>query len=319
MIRNLAAALLLSVAAPAAQAACLMTPEDSNFANRAIGAWSTTARQDLQLSAGERPTIVLFDQTCAYTAGPAGPVSWNGVAHGGQVKLPDGQAIPARVASFAAPFDENRKAFFVMALPSIWQGAGVDSALGLEGLMQGVLIHEMTHTRQFYYVSPRLAELTAQYGLPDDLSDDSLQAAFAKDEAYVAAYEDELGALFQALNARSETQARAYTRQALAKMRARRAQFFVGDNAKWAPLDDLFLTMEGLGQWAAFAWTTRGRGVDTGTAVRELRRGGRFWSQDEGLVLFLLVDRLVPDWQSRAFDPVKPALAEELLALAAGG
>ncbi|WP_269714151.1 hypothetical protein [Caulobacter sp. NIBR2454] len=318
MIRALAAVLVL-FATPAAHAACLMTPEDANFANRALGAWSTTARQDLRLPTGERPTIVLFDQTCAYTLGPVGPVTWSGATHGGQVKLPDGQVIPARVASFAAPFDNDRKAFFVMALPSVWQGAGVDSALGLEALMQGVLIHEMTHTRQFYFVSPRLAELTAKYGLPADLSDDSLQAAFAKDEAYVAAYEDELGSLFQALNARSEAQARAHARQALTKMRARRAQFFVGDNEKWAPLDDLFLTMEGLGQWAAFAWTTNGRGVDSGTAVRELRRGGRFWSQDEGLVLFLVINRLVPDWQSMAFDPQKPLMAEELLALAAGG
>jgi hypothetical protein len=46
-----------------------------------------------------------------------------------------------------------------------------------------------------------------------------------------------------------------------------------------------------------------------------VRRGGRQWSQDQGLALLLVVDRLLPGWQQRAFrDP--DWRAERLLAAA---
>jgi hypothetical protein len=107
-----------------------------------------------------------------------------------------------------------------------------------------------------------------------------------------------------------------HTRQFL--LRQRRARWFTGEVAKWAPLDDLFLDMEGLGQWAAYAWYVDPRGLDLGAAraQTEVRRDGKHWTQDEGLALFLTIDRLVPDWQSLAFGRT-PALAEELLQAAA--
>jgi len=49
-----------------------------------------------------------------------------------------------------------------------------------------------------------------------------------------------------------------------------------------------------------------------------MRRGGRQWSQDQGMVIFLLIDRLLPNWQDRAF-AAEPATAMEFLALAANG
>jgi hypothetical protein len=51
-------------------------------------------------------------------------------------------------------------------------------------------------------------------------------------------------------------------------------------------------------------------------ALPGMRRGGRHWSQDEGLAIFLLIDRLVPGWQARVFDPAGLARARTLLALA---
>jgi hypothetical protein len=103
-------------------------------------------------------------------------------------------------------------------------------------------------------------------------------------------------------------------------MRARRARWFTGAEAKWLPLDDLFLVMEGLGQWAGYRWLVgdKGRGLDPGATLTEFRRGGRFWTQDEGLALMLVVDRLRPGWQKAAF-AAEPALAEALLAQAVEG
>ena len=134
-----------------------------------------------------------------------------------------------------------------------------------------------------------------------------------------AAPETERDLLFAAAAAPGDARARALAGQALAQMKARRARWFTGPDEKWLGLDDVFLTMEGLGQWVAYWWFTSPQGlkIDPGVAQRELRRGGRRWTQDEGLALFLVVDRLVPGWQSRVFG-TQAAMAEALLAAAAG-
>lgn len=92
----------------------------------------------------------------------------------------------------------------------------------------------------------------------------------------------------------------------------------VGDDEKLAELEDIFLTMEGVAQWAAFKWLIHpaGGGFAFETALPHFRRGGRQWSQDEGLALYLVIDRLVPGWTRRSFaDP--PVTALRLLAEAA--
>jgi hypothetical protein len=102
-------------------------------------------------------------------------------------------------------------------------------------------------------------------------------------------------------------------------MRERRARWFVGDNAPFAAIDDVFLTMEGMGQLLIYRYlrSPEGGAASEAEAIEGVRRGRRWWSQDEGLALMLVVDRLVPDWQQRAFrDP--DWRAERLLTAAAG-
>ena len=94
---------------------------------------------------------------------------------------------------------------------------------------------------------------------------------------------------------------------------------FTGKRRFYRAFDDIFLTMEGMGQWLAYRhyMSARGGSLDAETALREVRRDGSQWSQDEGLALMLLVDRLLPNWQARAFrDP--QWRAEALLAAATG-
>jgi hypothetical protein len=201
-----------------------------------------------------------------------------------------------------------------MSLPSVWKAKGIQSGLGLERLMDGVLLHEMTHTRQFYFVNPRMDELTKEYGLSDDIGDDSIQDAYQGTPAYVADYESERDLLYAAALAHTDTEAKDLARQALAKMRARRSKWFVGDAKKWREIDEIFLTMEGLGQWIAYAWFTdkKGLNLDPAAVLPEVRRKRNRWTQDEGLAVFLVVNRLVPNWQKFAFAP-QPELAESLL------
>jgi hypothetical protein len=316
----LAPSLLAAFAAHAAE--CLPSAADREWAESALRHWRVVERDALKLAPTPFPKVVAIDAQCTAVATDQGNgvFAWQGTPHpAGTARLPDGKTVPVGPVSFAAPDPAGKgAAYFVMGLPSVWRAKGVKSGVGLEGLMDGVLLHEMAHTRQFYWADPMLARLTVKYKLPDDINDDSLQQAFAKNPEYVRDYETERDLLFASAAASSNDEARALARQALERMKQRRARWFTGANEKWQALDEVFLTMEGLGQWVAYWWFTSPQGMkmDAGPAQRELRRGGRLWTQDEGLALFLVVDRLVPGWQSRVFAP-QPALAEALLSAAA--
>jgi hypothetical protein len=319
-LRWLAALCLL--AAFTARAQCLPSQADREWAESALGHWRVVEKGALKLAPAPYPKLIAFDAKCTARVTPAGEgkFTWEGTPHTGAARLPDGKTVPVGPVSFAAPDPGGHgAAYFVMSLPSVWRAKGVKSGLGLEVLMDAVLLHEMAHTRQFNTIEPLMARLTAKYKLPDDINDDSLQDAFARNADYVQAYQTERDLLFAAAAAATDAQARQIAGQALARMKERRARWFTGANEKWLALDDVFLTMEGLGQWVAYWWLTspQGMNVDASIAQREMRRGGKRWTQDEGLALFLVVDRLVPNWQSRVF-AAQPAMAEALLAAAAG-
>ena len=96
-------------------------------------------------------------------------------------------------------------------------------------------------------------------------------------------------------------------------MRERQARWFTGDDALYAEADDVFLTLEGTGNWSAWAWLTdpRGGNLSREDAIAFVRGGSGHWSQDEGLAIMLAVDRLLPRWPSLAFGP-RAATAEEM-------
>ena len=88
---------------------------------------------------------------------------------------------------------------------------------------------------------------TRDYGLPDTISDDSLQEAFKANINDIADYEAERDLLCAAATAPTDDKAQIFAGKALKKMRQRRIRF-TGAGAQWLPLDDLFLIMEELGQ-----------------------------------------------------------------------
>jgi hypothetical protein len=323
--RDLIAAGMVALAAgcasaPHAENGCAMSPQENAWVERSLGAWRFARTEKLHVEDEETPpTIVFFNEACMF-AGEGGP-PWRGEAHGGTVTLPDGNRIPPQVTSFASPYANNTRVFFTMALPSIWEAGGIQSEeFGLTNLMTAVLIHEITHTRQFSGYTPRMEALDRRYNIGDFLTDDIVQDTFSENAGYVAAYEAERDLLYHALAASDDVQARAMTGEAVARMRTRQARYFTGDNEKLVALDDIFLTMEGIAQWAAYSWLVdkNGGGFAPDVAVAGMRRDGRQWSQDEGMAIFLLIDRLAPNWQARAF-AAEPATAMELLALAANG
>ena len=203
-----------------------------------------------------------------------------------------------------------------MSLPSIWRPVAPRSEIPLEWFLEGVLFHELSHAYQSA-ATPELSFPALLRRLPQsaNLTDDSVQEAFAANANYVREYEAERDLLFRAASAPTDVEARALACDGLVRFRARRARHFTGPNAHWALVDELSLTTEGLGEWVSYQWLTRGRGLPSSLVLSKLR--GRYWSQEQGLAIFLTVDRLVPDWRRRLFSS-SPETAEPLLALACG-
>ena len=52
--------------------------------------------------------------------------------------------------------------------------------------------------------------------------------------------------------------------------------------------------MEGIGQYIAVAWLTHpaGGNLEIKKAVKGIRRGGKWWSQDESLAMFLVYTKI---------------------------
>lgn len=313
---TLAALLFVPFFQPAtADPRCVMAATDKAWLNGALQASDYVMRQRLQLPEEIPPTIVVFDGHCRFEAKGSSPDRWIGNRHQGKIRVPDDNEIGAGVTSFAGQVDKTGERFFVMALPSVWQAAKIPISGDRKGLT-GVFLHEYSHTRQLNALKPVFAAAAAIYKMPDDFSDDSLQARFKNDPAYVAVWEKETDLLFRAAAEPDSDKARALAKQALGLMEARQKRWFTGTDAMWKPYDDLFLTMEGFGQWNAYAWLSdpRGGGMTAAAAQAKMRGNppGKWWSQEEGLALFLVIDRFVPGWAAQAF-AVRPKLGIDLL------
>lgn len=277
-----------------------MQPADRAWLEQALEQWRRSLRDELRVSDTTLPDVYAVDSQCRFRLPGGSFVGMTAEPHPeGQVTLPSISDVPVGPISFAFAADG-----FAMSLPSVWREAGVTSSFGLERLMTGVLLHEIMHTRQAQMIG-QIAEPAARAGgvSESDLNDDFLQEQFKDRPGYRAAYEAERDALFAAATVPDLAAARGLAAHALHLMRERRARFLSGENAHFAVFDDVFLTMEGSGQWLIYRYflSPEGGAVDPDAAMRETRRGGRWWSQDEGLALILVLDRLLPDWRERMF------------------
>ena len=292
-------ALAVTPAAAAGTQGCKMETADRAWLADALVQWRRTQHDELRFAEVQVPTVYAIDARCSWQVTGGAVDAAHGTPHRhGKVTLPSVGEVPVGPISFAFSADG-----FAMSLPSVWRAGGITSALGLEHLMTGVLLHEIMHTRQSAMVDDIAEPAACAHGIGEELSDDLLQERFSRVPGYSAAYAAERDALFAAAAAPDEAGARGLAAHALHLMRARRAQFLLSRNAHFAVFDDVFLTMEGIGLWLIYRYflSTPGGAADEATALKETRRGGRWWSQDEGLALVLTLDRLLPDWRARAF------------------
>jgi len=310
----------LAVSAEAPVPGC-SAPGASPWITRWLAAWEFTSRDILQIPDAPPPSIVFYDSACVYTtsgvtAGGAPPgdgpalrgakLPWRAIAHGDTLTLPDGSHVPVQLMSFTN-VDKKTGPFFVMAAPSYWNQKGH----GSENDFTAVFLHEFAHTRQVRGMRDAIGPIDSTWSYPEELNDDAVQKHFGSDSVYVAAYIAERDLLYRAAAAASPKEARALARDALAMMKRRHARWFTGDKAEFAILDDTFLSLEGAAQWAGAAWLAHPKGgaLTREAAVAKMLGRRRWWVQDEGLALFLVVDRLLPGWPLLVFhDPSMGAL-----------
>jgi hypothetical protein len=310
--------LLALVATPAAARPCELSAGDRQWIGSAIEVWSRAA-DALERRIDAMPWTILYDEQCVVHLNPRrGRARTNGslaVTFGGKAvpvravayresfSVPNGEMVTSAAVAYTS-IAKGGGTFFVMALPSVWRKdprsmPGED----IEAFTSGVLAHEMTHTVHLESVMKALADVRRRLpAMPRQVNDDYQQEVFAGDAGYVADYDREIALYVRAVEEADDVGARSLGREALAASEQRRARHFQGEHAYFTEVEPLFLNMEGVASWVAY--TVVGAGSDPMTFA------GRYWSQQEGLLLFLLLDRFDPAWKSRVFaDPVPDPFA----------
>lgn len=301
---SLSACSLAPLATPPASMtdSCKVSADDQAWIDSALVAWRLSADEMTRIGNVTDFQAVFFDAGCVLTSTNAlssarpGDAIWIAAPHSGKIKLPDGGEMPASITSFTSATDDLT--FFVMSTPSVWREGGVDGGpLGLETLMVAVLLHEGSHVAQANSYGVQISALAERNRLPDNFDDDTMQTQFEGEPAFAESVARETGLFLQAAAATDLDAARQLASEARSLMRERAARYFVGEDAYWSEAEDLWLTFEGAGQWAGYAWLAdpHGAAATEETAMPGFGQRSRWWSQKEGLAIVLALDRISPD------------------------
>lgn len=287
--------------------------------------WRQIGEPLLQIEPGPFPALVLFDTRCAYHVNPQEPWIVNASAHGGTVRLPNGRAIQPTGVGVTSPTRGDSAVFLAIALPAAWRAdpryGTSETRAGWERYLIGAFAHEMTHARMLPYLLPRLRALEAVI-YPDTVEDNAIQNRFGQDRSFSRSIQSETDLLYHAAIAPSASMRTQYVRTALMLMRERWDRYYVDSLSQWSELEQVFLDLEGIAQWVAFhvRWggmtgTSRSPGSLFDRLLRRFRENREFWSEDQGLLMIMALDALVPGWQRQLFTP-NPPTAYELLSRA---
>ena len=313
------------------------TLDDSSRAwvQSVITTWTTVSREHLRMAPAPLPWVVFYDEARAWhlnadaallppthTASMSVPDesgqqhSLHAVLHdNGLLWLPD--TSPLRLDArqprmFTMPYAGGARALSVVPLPSwLRRAVGAEATTDPEILISGVAVHEMTHTRHLPDLIRRIGRLRERHPIPAGITENLVEQTYADDAGYTALYRQERDMLIQAagdLDAQPAASLHLISR-ALALADERRGTYFRGDRTVFADLEDMFLVLEGVAVWAQFqAGRTHAPAGETWqTTAMNLLHLNTDWIQEEGFVLFVLIDRLVPGWQARFFEPQFPS------------
>jgi hypothetical protein len=310
--------LLLSGSALAMQSSptCALGASDRAWLDRSMRAWDYASTHISGIGHVKKIEAVIFDKDCVVTSRTAmngGPNAWTGRVHSGRVPLPDGGKLPVGVISFAGSYPGGT--FFVMSAPSVWRAAAKNGkGTTLENLMTAVMLHEATHVAQQPTYGVEIDEIARANHLPDDFNDDSIQKQFKDNPEFAGSVEREAKLLYDASQAKSRAEAAGLVRSALALIQARQARWYTGKDAYLGRVDDLFLTLEGSGQWLAYRWEIDPRGGNIPAAdILPGLMNDHWWSQREGFAAFMALERLTgAQWKRQAFHDGRKTILQML-------
>jgi hypothetical protein len=150
----------------------------------------------------------------------------------------------------------------------------------------------------------QISELAEKHSLPETFNDDSIQKRFEGNKAFADSIARETDLLFAAAAAADDATARRLATEARDLMKARRARWYTGKDAFLGRVEDVFLALEGSGQWVGYRWLVdeRGANIPQTVAIEGFARRSKWWSQNQGLALLLAVDRIGDgSWRKHAF------------------
>lgn len=294
-------------APPVAPPECAFSAADAAWVERALEAWHYSAREITGITDVPRFRALFFDAACVRTSddallrAEARARTWSSEPHAGSIVLPDGKELPVGITSFTSGADGLT--YFAMSTPSVWSAGGAGSGEDLARTMVGVLLHEGSHVAQIGPYGKRLASLIERHALPDSFGDNVVQERFQASAEFAAAVQHETQLFARAAALEDEAEARYHAFEARESMRARQARWYVDADAYLTEAEDLWLTFEGAGQWAAYRWLVDPRGGGSRPEdVLPRFTADRQWSQAEGFALVLFLDRVTKgSWKRHAF------------------
>jgi hypothetical protein len=311
-----------------------LSGQDLNSFQKTIDDWEFICKNELRIEPGSLPWIILYDSVVAWHINPdmsklppnrklSSSVSFAGttyplfrVDHKGKLWVPDREPIDVKSLPAAAmPVDNNKRTFFISPLPALFRSlAPPDQAVYLDLILKGLNMHELTHTRQLAFVIPQILDAQKKYHLPESIDDNSIERTFNKDDGYKEFFSREQAHLWAAAITNNRDSCKRELRIALEIAAARKRTFFVNENEGYKVLDDIFLALEGSAMWAQYKITRKyaPHGQTPAQTLHFIFQHGDSWSQNEGLALFLIIDKLIPGWQAQFFNQELPSPFEVL-------
>jgi len=226
-------------------------------------------------------------------------IEWRKQEHNSTLVLPDSTVTNVHIMTFAAP--KINGSYFVMPAPNYWKKIGLkNDIVSTRTMLNGIFVHEFAHTRQIEEIKDKLIrfEKNGKYEYP--VNDDILQNYFQSDSLYTLKFMHELDELYEMLNIEEPYNLHLKINEWLKLFRSRQKVYLNPVSIEMAEIDNVFLTMEGIGQYAMMKYymSDIGGNYSTKDALIATRHNKKWWSQEEGLGLILLYEKLVGniDW-----------------------
>jgi hypothetical protein len=312
----------------------LLFAQDIEFMQKVADDWIHVCRTELGIDPGTLPWIIFYDSARSWHVSPDmtkipankrlnHSVSYNGktypifeIEHSGSFWVPEREPMDANSLAVATmPYDDNRKSFFISPVARYFHRLGPpDQAQFLAILLAGLNIHELTHTRQLNHVIPQVLKAQKKYSLPESLDDNTIERTFEAKEDYKKLFFEEKTHLWNAVFANDRDSVNRELKTALDLAAKRKKNFFVGDHEGFKHVDDIFLALEGSAMWAQYQAILKYAtpGPTPKQVLFMMLQATSSWSQEEGLALFMIINKLVPGWQKSFFSTELPSPIEML-------